>query len=364
MPRISPTLIRQAHRISPNAAILLPATRDLLSALNELRWIREHVQQQIRANSRLPVALVPYAESYQVAALCRRRGRGEPLQYVLGTQPFGPLELKCRPGVLIPRSEPEAYSMYLASLLLGQIAEGETISSLRDLKHTNSSKPLRILDLCTGTGCIPLLLYTLLHRTIPNLQVQGIDISPAAVQLSKENARHNKLPLNHKLTFAKGDIFAPAVLDNLTSCDILTCNPPYISPWGFAHQTARSVRNYEPKLAQVPAIADYTAPHHTGWIEDVFYARLLDIAVRLKPRVMLFEVGDLKQALRVVGMAFRHDGLWEKGDGMVEVWRDWPDAAPGEDEETIAQVDGGSLGVKKVRIRGSGHGRSVLIKCR
>lgn len=43
------------------------------------------------------------AAEFEVATLCHRRGKGEPLQYVLGTQPFGNLELMCRPGVLIPR---------------------------------------------------------------------------------------------------------------------------------------------------------------------------------------------------------------------------------------------------------------------
>lgn len=95
MPRIPPSALRQAYRISPHAAALLPACRDLPSALNELRWIREDVRA-LRPESAVAAEL-------QVASLCRRRGRGEPLQYVLGTQPFGDLEMKCRPGVLIPR---------------------------------------------------------------------------------------------------------------------------------------------------------------------------------------------------------------------------------------------------------------------
>lgn len=90
MPRISPVAIRQAHHISPYAAQLLPVCRDLQSALNEARWIREHVEER-------------RGRDHEIAQLCRRRARGEPLQYVLGTQPFGNLDMKCRPGVLIPR---------------------------------------------------------------------------------------------------------------------------------------------------------------------------------------------------------------------------------------------------------------------
>lgn len=88
--------------------------------------------------------------------------------------------------------------------------------------------------------------------------------------------------------------------------------------------------------------------------EDVFYAQLLDIGATVKPKVMLFEVGGMEQALRVVRMAGEKMGMEE---WKVEVWRDWPDGRPGEGEETIVRVDG----VGEVPVRGSGHGRSVLV---
>lgn len=178
----------------------------------------------------------------------------------------------------------------------------------------------------------------------------------------------------HSVDFTLGDVFSDSLLDAAEAqgdeagdrqqpqkrrrWDVLVCNPPYVSRWAFAHQSARSVRNYEPMLAQVPAVAyGGGAVRH----EDVFYARLLDIAVRLRPRVLLFEVGDLGQALRVAEMALRHEdlaSLWSSVD--VEVWRDWPDAAPEEDEKISAKVSEGS---REVHIRGSGHGRSVFIQC-
>lgn len=172
--------------------------------------------------------------------------------------------------------------------------------------------------------------------------------------------------------FIQGDVFSdslPAAAEarggrggeggeRLRRWDIMACNPPYVSRWAFSHQTARSVRNYEPKIAQVPAVAYGGAAVRP---EDVFYARLLDIAVRLRPRVMLFEVGGLGQALRVAEMAMGHEELAASGSGVrVEVWRDWPDAAPEEAEEVSARVSEGS---REVHIRGSGHGRSVLIHC-
>jgi methylase of polypeptide subunit release factors len=94
MPRLPPSLFWQAKReISPLAAQLLPACRDLQSAANELRWIREHVR-----NTKSPIP-----PGLRVWNLVEERGKGIPLQYVLGSQPFGDLDIKCRPGVLIPR---------------------------------------------------------------------------------------------------------------------------------------------------------------------------------------------------------------------------------------------------------------------
>ena len=150
MPRLPPSLFWRARNdISPMAAQLLPACRDLESAANELRWIREHVQDT-------PSPVTP---GLRVWDLVTKRSKGVPLQYVLGTQPFGPLEIKCRPGVLIPRCaapyspyypretrpdnprpETEAYTLHIAALLA---------------QDQPAPASLTILDLCTGTGCIP-----------------------------------------------------------------------------------------------------------------------------------------------------------------------------------------------------------------
>lgn len=204
------------------------------------------------------------------------------------------------------------------------------------------------------------------------------------MSLARQNLAHNitrglvskpKAP-GKSVNFIQGDVFSDSLLAAAEAygaggeerngeaelrprgLDVLVCNPPYVSRWAFSHQTARSVRNYEPRIAQVPSVE-----YGGGAVrpEDVFYARLLDIAARLRPRVMLFEVGDLGQALRVAEMALGHQELAGLGSTVsVEVWRDWPDAAPEENEETSAKVCDGS---RDVCIRGSGHGRSVFIQC-
>ncbi|KAI1455261.1 S-adenosyl-L-methionine-dependent methyltransferase [Annulohypoxylon moriforme] len=356
MPRLSPSLLWRAYRTSPHLAALLPVCRDLASARNELRWLREHVSkvasshgnsQNLQSNS-WSNAL---EQDLLLGYLCRKRGRGVPLQYILGTQPFGDLEIKCRPGVLIPRPETEAWVMRIADI------------ARRELPGSNENigmgKGLRVLDLCTGSGCIALLMYSLLRRQFPGLRVRGVDIEPKALALSRENLVYNMrlglLPNEAQdVKFEKADIFSAEWLSSLGAVDVLVSNPPYISTQGFNRDTERSVRRYEPKLALVPTPSIDASSFTECQPEDIFYARILDISKVLKPRFTVLEVGDLMQGLRVVRMArSRCEGA------EIEVWRDSPDMEPKshDDRPDYVKVDD-----VEVRVRGCGHGRSVFIR--
>lgn len=377
MPRLPPTLLRQAHGISPHLRTLLPACRDIESARHELRWIREHVRSSPPSPSTLPGSLPSAssrghdaqlrtispsfardAEEQKVARLCARRGRGEPLQYVLGTQPFGPLEIQCASGVLIPRPETEAWAIYLADVLARHY---------RSIDNQGQDHHPVVLDLCTGTGCIALLLHERLRRGgLPHVRAAGLEISPAAVSLARQNRDANvaagrlSLPRPDAIVFQQADIFAPDTLarrlgvpPGRAGVDVLVSNPPYISDDGFARETGRSVRNYEPALALVPAGPEMrAAAAELGCaLADVFYARLFDVARELRPDFVLFEVGDLEQARRVVKMAARMGSGQEFG---CEIWRDEPDA-----EGSEVYDMGPELGL--ATIRGEGHGRSVFV---
>ncbi|KAI0429525.1 S-adenosyl-L-methionine-dependent methyltransferase [Xylaria sp. FL1042] len=375
----------------------------------------------------------------RVARLVARRGAGEPLQYVLGTQPFGDLEILCGKGVLIPRPETEAWASMLADLVFSSSGGRRREGGADGLSLSLS---LRILDLCCGTGCIGLSLYAramaALSRTgdvkggkgnmegrgAPLMRVFGFDVEPRAVRLAGRNLMHNfrgsrggvyldhsglgEEAINGAVTFRQADIFANewmAHLDEVEASryedgderdqprrvDILVSNPPYISQRGFEVDTGRSVRNYEPKIALVPAgVSSNLATTTTNPIlatptsvitttcapEDIFYARLLDVADTLRPRIAAFEVGDMEQAIRVAEMAMlrsrpQHDSSPETSpeeDGVgstgriaprwdvVEIWRDLPDCRPSDAEEDVISVRG-----RVVPVRGSGHGRVVFL---
>ncbi|PNP54929.1 hypothetical protein THARTR1_04618 [Trichoderma harzianum] len=347
MSRIPPWLFRKASRRSANIAALLPACRDLQSAMNEFRWLKEHVNSTASTG-----------KENLLSRLCRKRGQGYPLQYILGSQPFGPLDIKCRPGVLIPRPETEAYTFHLADLIkAGSLRTGEP------------DQRLGIVDFCTGTGCIPLLLYSLLYRKFEHLEVLGVDISTQAVSLSRDNIGHNvKLghlphPGPHRtLNILQQDIFQDKVIEELQrrTWDVMVSNPPYISRRVWYHgggHIGHSVRKHEPSLALVPG-NDIRIPEKWEH-EDVFYSRLLNIAFTLKPKVILLEIGDEMQASRVISRLSQHK---LSTNSHVEVWRDWPDLASSHDEESPLKVTMDDGTSRLVSTKGSGNIRSIFIK--
>ncbi|KAI9813807.1 MAG: hypothetical protein M1827_003597 [Pycnora praestabilis] len=371
MPRLSPPFILRAQRIDWLLPVLLRTCRDLQSACNELRWLREHaisLSQQRGSGHGWRARLKSY---------CIDRGRGKPLQYILGDQPFGDLNILCRPGVLIPRPETEAHTKHLAKLISGNVDKLPSLS----IDHDDTARKLRILDLCTGTGCISLLLHNLLKKDIVGLDITGIDLSKDAVRLARENAdlicSHSAVTGTRfsdrsssltrctatKPNFFVGDVFSAYVtapsdgmalkdqvlLDDGIQ-DILISNPPYVSPKGWNTDTSHSVRKWEPKSALVPVQPRTYQNIDTG---DIFYPRLLQIARQKGAQVVLLEVADVDQATRVASMAEK-ESIWEG----IEIWRDWPDEtlSPEITEEAKeVQING-----RTVAIRGVGHGRSVL----
>lgn len=249
--------------------------------------------------------------------------------------------------IYLCRSETEAYTIHIANRILES----------SKLKPPND-RPLsfRVLDLCTGTGCISLLLHGILAKHIPKCEILGIDISRKAIALANQNLHHNvalgHLPQSAKkqVRFLHADIFLE---DTFQKCqwDLVISNPPYVSPHAFNETTSRSVRNYEPRIALVPlrggTIRTDSTAAETDSIGDAFYPRLLDIAERSNASLLLVEVADLEQARRVVTHAVRRR-CWNK----FEIWRDWPDM------KIMSKV---LINGTTIDIIGEGSGRSILI---
>ncbi len=163
---------------------------------------------------------LPREAAERLAGALSRRQSGEPLQYVLGSVSFMGLEIRVDKRALIPRPETE---------LLAALA-AETADAL----HTaRPDRPVRILDLCCGTGC----LARYLAAVCPYSQVMAADISEEALSLAAENCSEG-------IALRRSDLFS----DIEESFDLVVSNPPYV-PSGVIETLQTEVKDFEPRLA-------------------------------------------------------------------------------------------------------------------
>ncbi|AUB27810.1 S-adenosylmethionine-dependent methyltransferase [Cryptococcus neoformans] len=214
--------------------LLLNTELDLDDASNELRWIIAVVRDE--ANKMIIRGKLPPIEEERVEELVRRRSAGEPLQYILGSADFGPINIRCQKPVLIPRPETAHIFARLSSTILSSVPS--LTSSSRP------SAPLPVLDLCTGTACIPLLLAHL----NPLLTAVGIDNSAAAVTLGGANAK--ALGMEERVNVRYGNVFAEStrLLGREGKVGLVVSNPPYI-PFKEWEQLPTSVKDWESPTA-------------------------------------------------------------------------------------------------------------------
>ena len=168
-----------------------------------------------------------------------RLASGEPVQYVIGFADFCGLRFKVSPDVLIPRPETEL-------LCREAIKIGSRIQRMRKA-YGKSARPVRVLDLCTGSGCIA---WTV-ALNIPGAEVIGVDISEKAVAV----ASNQDFALRLKETegaeaprFIVADVLADfhSYIDG--DFDLILSNPPYIMESQKAQMRA-NVLNFEPSTA-------------------------------------------------------------------------------------------------------------------
>lgn len=176
----------------------------------------------------------------------------KPIQYITGETWFYGLRFEVNENTLIPRPETEE--------LVEWIIESQ--------KSKVKSQKFDILDIGTGTGCIPISL----KANLPQANVSAIDVSEKALEVAKRNATSNKLEINFILT----NILEAKDLNQYF--DVIVSNPPY-------------VRNLE-KQEIKKNVLDYE-PHLALFVEDtdalLFYRKIAQLALKnLSPNGLLF----------------------------------------------------------------------------
>lgn len=152
----------------------------------------------------------------------KRRIAGEPLQYIIGKWEFYGMEFAVGKGVLIPRQDTE--------LLID--------TALSVLSGVNQAK---ILDLCSGTGCIPIVL----KEKLPDSTVMAAELYDGAY----EYLRINTAAYGDMVESFKIDVLDEKSADGFDNLDLITCNPPYL--------TAEDMASLQKELEAEPSTALY-----------------------------------------------------------------------------------------------------------
>lgn len=155
----------------------------------------------------------------------QRINRGEPVQYVVGSETFYGRRFQVNPSVLIPRPETEE----LIGVVLSYVKTA-TVDRMQNL---------RVLDIGTGSGCIAI---TLSLELPPEAEIYASDVSAAALAVARGNARD----LNARVTFLEHDILRDKL--PLSELDVIVSNPPYVTEKEKA-QMKPNVLAHEPATA-------------------------------------------------------------------------------------------------------------------
>lgn len=225
----------------------------------------------------------------QFAAILQRLLAGEPVQYVTGQADFFGLKFKVSPAVLIPRQETE-----------------ELVAWVLDyLKNLSPLSAPALIDIGLGSGCIGITL----KKKRPGIQLFGLEKSPEALALAKENAAQilqgpKFQALDYQLLL--GDILNPEDWVKFPEMDVVVSNPPYIP-----HHESKLVPEHV--MAHEPALALF--------VDDpdalLFYRVIADFALeKLRPDGALFFECNEFNAPEVAQL------LTEKGFQSVELRKD------------------------------------------
>jgi release factor glutamine methyltransferase len=213
-------------------------------------WVVSEIMELSKAAIKaFPEKELPVSQQKQVYAILTELKTGKPLQYILGYTEFYGLRFVVNPAVLIPRPETEE----LVEWILNSV----------------DTRELFILDIGTGSGCIPISL----KKNLPGANISAIDISQEALQTAKSNAQLNEVEVN----FIEADILKKTQLTT-HKFQLIVSNPPYVTPADKV-QMHVNVVDFEPHTALFVPQDDPL----------LFYRAIADFAIgNLTPNGLLF----------------------------------------------------------------------------
>ena len=215
-----------------------------------------------------PDFLIADANLSELKIILKRLQKEEPIQYILGNTEFYGLPFKVNKNTLIPRPETEE----LVEWIIKEVTElqNNKVAKLgMDATSTmNEEKSISIIDIGTGTGCIPISLA----KNLNNVKISAIDVSSEALIVAQQNATLN----NVDISFLEMDILETKELPQ--QYNLIVSNPPYVRELEKV-EISNNVLENEPHLAL--------------FVEDdnplIFYSKIADLAkIHLKKEGLLF----------------------------------------------------------------------------
>ncbi len=199
---------------------MLASTKKKFSAKgideSDAEWIYS-LALDIKSSELTSERMIVSSESKKISEIVEKRLTGRPLWYIIGDTEFYGCKIKVDERALIPRPETET----LADVAVKSIEDG-----------------FKVLDLCTGSGCIAVSVAKKCAGR--RVSVTASDLSDAAIMLAKENAQLNGV----NVEFVQSDLFT-----NVRGrFNLIICNPPYIKTADIAG-LQKEVREYEPRIA-------------------------------------------------------------------------------------------------------------------
>lgn len=193
---------------------------------------------------------------------------GEPYQYVIHKSNFANFDFYVDENVLIPRQETEELVLYKVLDKISQIYNRQNI---------------KLVDVCTGSGCIGISLKKLLLEKGIDADTYLTDISKEALEVASKNAKN----LNVDVTILRGNLLEPLIERNI-EVDVIISNPPYI---GSKDTVDPQTLEYEPHLALF-------ATPKTKFYEEIF---IQSQKVLKENGLLIFEIGeDMEEELKEI----------------------------------------------------------------
>lgn len=198
---------------------------------------------------------VPESILDNIQDMTEKRKKGFPIQYILGEWEFYGYKFKVGEGVLIPRQDTETLIDYVL-----------------DICRKNNIKSPKIIDLCSGTGCIAIAL----KKEMPDSEIYALENSGIALEYLEYNAKLNQADIK----IMEADVLEDKYTDNFKDFDIIVSNPPYL--------TRQDMRELQPEVRFEPITALYAG-------EDglYFYQRITPLWKKILKSggMIVYEIG-------------------------------------------------------------------------